>query len=448
MYPIAAVAMLAVLILWEYGVAYDHSAAVRCCDAHRRTISIRVSDSRYGIMRITIVLGPFLPVPPVIGGAVEKVHLLLAEAYAAAGHQVTIVSRAYKNFAREEVVNGVRHIRVPAVDRTASLIRNLARDVQYALRVARWLPHSDITVTNSFSLPLLLPRSRAGKIYIHVARFPKHQMALYFRADRLQAISKAVEDAIVRQAPHLAGRITSIGYPVPDTYFLHEAMPAKHKRILFVGRIAREKGVHLLLNAFAAATTRDTSGMLAQWRLRIVGPHEVAQGGDGPGYLQELMRIARPLGAACEFTGPIFDESALVSEYKAASVFTYPSLAEKGEAFGLAALEAMAARCAVVVSKLQCFAEFVEDGVTGLTFDHRAPDAQQQLSSHLFRLMTNAQLVPALARQGYCTACRFATPAISARMLDDFSSLLGLPHAGRARQSETAGNQTEQTIRR
>ena len=53
-------------------------------------------------MRITIVLGPFLPVPPVLGGAVEKVHLLLAGAYQAAGHDVTIISRKYKNFPDEE----------------------------------------------------------------------------------------------------------------------------------------------------------------------------------------------------------------------------------------------------------------------------------------------------------------------------------------------------------
>jgi hypothetical protein len=36
-------------------------------------------------MPITILLGPFLPVPPVLGGAGEMVHLLLAETYAAAG---------------------------------------------------------------------------------------------------------------------------------------------------------------------------------------------------------------------------------------------------------------------------------------------------------------------------------------------------------------------------
>ena len=399
-------------------------------------------------MRITILLGPFLPVPPVLGGAVEKVHLLLAETYAAAGHQVTIVSRAYKNFPREEIVNGVRHIRVPSTDRTASLIRNLLRDFRYAIRIARMLPESDITVTNSFSLPLLLPRSRAGKIYVHVARFPKHQMGLYFRADRLQAISNAVADAIRKQAPHLASRIRSIGYPVPDAYFLPDVTHAKRKTILFVGRIAREKGVHLLLNSFAAATLKDNTGMLAQWRLRIVGPHEVTQGGDGADYLQELTALARPLGVACEFAGPIFEQRALISAYRSASIFVYPSLAEMGEAFGLAPLEAMAAGCAVVVSNLRCFDEFIENGVSGLTFDHRAADAEAQLRSQLLRLMTDPQLMAALAREGYRAACRFKTSAISARMLDDFSSLVSLPHATRPRRNEPVTDRAEPTVRR
>jgi hypothetical protein len=92
-------------------------------------------------------------------------------------------------------------VSVASHDRSSSLGLNLAIDFYYALRVARSLPQSDITVTNSFSLPLVLPRRRAGKIYVHVARFPKRQMALYFRADRLQAISRAVADAITDKLP-------------------------------------------------------------------------------------------------------------------------------------------------------------------------------------------------------------------------------------------------------
>jgi hypothetical protein len=56
-------------------------------------------------MRIAIILGPFLPVPPVLGGAVEKVHLALAQAYRAAGHEVTIISRRYSDFPIDEVVS-------------------------------------------------------------------------------------------------------------------------------------------------------------------------------------------------------------------------------------------------------------------------------------------------------------------------------------------------------
>jgi glycosyltransferase involved in cell wall biosynthesis len=378
-------------------------------------------------MRITIVLGPFLPVPAVLGGAVEKVQLQLAGAYRDAGHDVTIVSRRYEDFPSEETVDGIRHIRIASSDRSSSLAANLALDFRYALRVARNLPVADITVTNSFSLPLVLPRRSAGKIYVHVARFPKGQMALYRRADRLQAISRAVADAIIEQVPGLADRVVSIGYPVPDIYFGVEPARARNKTVLFVGRLAREKGVHLLLRAFTSAVARLGAAGKREWRLRIVGPHEVTQGGDGAGYLKELKALAFPLGPACEFVGPVFGQRELAGEYHAASVFAYPSLAEKGEAFGLAPLEAMASGCAVVVSDLGCFVDFIEQDVTGVKFDHRGADPERNLAAQLTRLMEEPETLDGLARGGRSAAHRFTTPVIAARMLDDFSSLVG-PH--------------------
>lgn len=374
-------------------------------------------------MRITVILGPSFPVPPVLGGAVEKAHLLLAEAYVAAGHQVTMISRQYLNFPVEETANGVTHLRVPSESRAKSTFANLAATLRYSIRVARRLPPSDITVTNSFFLPLVLSRKRAGKIYVHVARFPKHQMFLYSRADRLQSISKAVAQAVLKQTPWLARKVVTIGYPVPKVYF-QPAETRRQQTILFVGRIAREKGVHLLIQALRLIAAPGKTRSVDPWKLLIVGPHEIALGGDGPDYLNELRKLAEPLGSMCEFAGPVFDESKLAGIYQSSSIFVYPSLAQKGEAFGLAPLEAMAAGCAVVVSSLPCFDDFVEDGKNALKFGHACPRPETNLADKLLHLITNPNSLATLAHNGAVTARQFLSPAIGARMLADFALLL------------------------
>lgn len=364
-----------------------------------------------------------MPMPPFLGGAVEKVHLLLAGAYRVQGHEVVIVSRRYKSLSHAETIDGISHVRVPSINRSPSLLLNLVFDFYYALQASFRCPQADITITNSFFLPILLRRRIAGKIYVHVARYPKHQMRLYFRADRLQAISTAVADAIVSQEPKLANKIVTIGYPVPDRYFQETALP-RQKTILYVGRIAREKGIHLLVKAFAALRKGPAQSGISAWKLRILGPHDIAQGGDGDAYLAELKELARPMGLACEFVGPIFDEQKLIEEYRRAAIFVYPSLAEKGEAFGLAPLEAMAAGCAVVVSNLRCFDDFVEDGKSGLVFDHRGTQAEENLSARLGQLASDQGLVERIAGAGRASANNFRTSEIARQMLADFRTLL------------------------
>jgi glycosyltransferase involved in cell wall biosynthesis len=368
-------------------------------------------------MRISIVIGPFYPIPPVLGGAVEKVHLLLAGAYRAAGHEVTIISRRYKNFSDQEVVDGIRHIRIRSTDRSSSLAVNLVLDFIYAVRVARALPRADVTITNGFFLPLLLPHRRAGKIYVQVGRYPKGQMWLYFRADRLQAVSRAVGQAIARQVPWLKRKIAVIPYAIPDRYFARPADIRREPVVLYVGRVAREKGIELLIQGFARLHRHD-------WRLRIIGPHAVAQGGDGVEYLGQLQALAQRLGVGCEFLGPIFDQDALIGEYQRGGVFVYPSLAETGESLGLAPLEAMATGCAAIVSDLRCFDDYIEDGVTGLRFDHRGADPADALAVQLARLIGSPEFLYRVAEAGREMAGSFRTSVISRRMLDDFASLL------------------------
>ncbi len=263
------------------------------------------------------------------------------------------------------------------------------------------MPTSDVTVTNSFFLPLVLPRRTAGKIYVQVGRFPKRQMPLYFRASRLQAVSSAIARAIGDQAPWLADRVATIGYAIGEPYFTSWSGETREKVVLFVGRIAREKGIELLLKAFISLRSDPTSNRFDDWTLRIVGPHETTQGGDGADYLRYLKNIADPLGRRCEFVGPIFDQDALIREYRKGAIFVYPSLAELGEALPVAPLEAMAARCATVVSNMRCFDDYIEPGVTGLQFEHRdaAPDAN--LAAQLLSLIERPDRLRQIAEAGH-----------------------------------------------
>jgi len=144
-------------------------------------------------------------------------------------------------------------------------------------------------------------------------------------------------------------------------------------------------------------------------------------------YLSQLEALAAELGSRCEFVGPVFDEDALIREYHAASIFVYPTRAARGEALPVAPLEAMAAGCAVIVSDLRCFDDYVAHGATGLAFDHRAADPHEALAAQVARLVTEPDLLERIADAGRRTARRFDAASIAGRMLDDFASVVGDP---------------------
>ena len=373
-------------------------------------------------MKITIVLGAFLPVPPVMGGAVEKVWLALSQEFARRGHEVVLVSRVLPELSRLETRVGVKHLRVRGFDTPRSLLWLKFLDLIYSIRTMSVLPAADIIVTNTFWLPILLRNSRRGQIYVHVARYPKGQMRCYAKAARLQTPSHAVARAVAAEAPKLAQRITVIPYPAPGPATECEPPPfaEREKTILFVGRVHPEKGVHLLIDAFA----NETRTLFADWKLMIVGPAEKNYGGGGEPYLATLKRSAEQAQGRVIFRGPVFDPIALSREFRSARLFVYPSLAEKGESFGLAPLEAMAHRCAVLVSNLDCFHDFIREGETGFIFNHRAANPTDALREKIENVVVDEPLLARMAEAGYCKSTEYSLTCVADQFLDDFNSLV------------------------
>ena len=373
-------------------------------------------------MKITIVLGAFFPVPPIRGGAVEKIWFALGQEFARRGHKVVQISRAVPEFHCEEILSGVKHLRVRGFAAPRSLFWLKILDLIYSLRAMSILPEADIVVTNTFWLPILLRNSKRGKMYVHVARYPKGQMRFYARAARLQAPSQVVAQAIAEEAPLLKDKIAVIAYPAPRSLMDRAPLPIdeREKIILFVGRVHPEKGVHLLVDAFASMPRELSS----EWKLSILGPAEEEFGGGGERYLIELKRVAAKAGGKVFFAGPIFNLAALQQSFRAARLFVYPSLAERGESFGLAPLEAMAHACAVIVSNLNCFNDFIREGETGFVFNHRSNNPAQALRDKIEKVIVDPMLLAHVSEAGYRKSADYSLDHIADQFLHDFSSLV------------------------
>ena len=381
-------------------------------------------------MKITIVLGAFFPVPPTMGGGVEKVWFTLAPEFVKRRHEIVMISRKIPGLPREEVIEGVKHLRVDGFDTPRSLVWLKFLDLIYSLRTmsilrsrrTSELPRADIVVTNTFWLPILLRGSKRGKVYVHAGRYPKGQMRFYGSAARLQAPSHPIARAIATEAPRLAPKVAVIPYPVTrsTTTGASPVTSDRDKIILFVGRVHPEKGVHVLVDAFASGPR----AAFADWKLMIVGPTQTKLGGGGEEYLASLQRAAGKADGRINFPGPIFDSARLAHTFRNARLFIYPSLAERGESFGLAPLEAMAHGCAVLVSNLDCFRDFIRDNETGFIFDHRAQPIAETLRDKIDNVIHNETLLARVAAAGYEKSAEYSPERVAEQFLKDFDSVI------------------------
>jgi glycogen(starch) synthase len=123
--------------------------------------------------------------------------------------------------------------------------------------------------------------------------------------------------------------------------------------IVFVGRLEWEKGAHTLVDA------------LPRIRRQLPGSRAVIAGRGGHADALETQVRRKRLGAMVDFAGwlPEPELNALIA---AADVLVVPSIYEP---FGLVALEGAALGTPLVVARTGGLAEFVEDDVTGRTFE-------------------------------------------------------------------------------
>ncbi len=134
--------------------------------------------------------------------------------------------------------------------------------------------------------------------------------------------------------------------------------PANPLRLIYLGRLEAEKGVHTAIQALADLVDARAGNPAVE--LDIVG------GGD-PDYVATLRRLVQRLGldGTVHFRGRLPREQipAMLGQYDA---LLFPS--EWAEPFARTVLEAMAAGLAVIGTTTGGTGEILSDGETGLTF--------------------------------------------------------------------------------
>lgn len=186
------------------------------------------------------------------------------------------------------------------------------------------------------------------------------------RAAAIVSTSDALRDNLAEQG--IASRRIYMYSGSPDAVL--PRLPAPTPLFLFVGRLDVEKGVDILLQAFAILLTA-----VPESRLRIVG-----RGAQRP----ELELLADRLGLVhcvqfCGWREPAEIEHELSHAWALVAPSRWP------EPFGLVALEAIFRAVPAVVPAHGGFAETVEHGVTGLMYP---PNDVTVLADRLLELAT------------------------------------------------------------
>ncbi len=198
---------------------------------------------------------------------------------------------------------------------------------------------------------------RQGYLRCTLSQRPSVWWSQYQRATAINAQGRAYSRLIVAsqfvkaeavRTGYDPSRVSVVPYftSVPDA-----SRPPRANHVLFAGRLVREKGVDLLLDALAA--------LPGEWSCTVVGDGMAAQ-------KLRQHADAKGISARVRFAGWL-SGAALSAEFEAASVVAVPS--RWPEPFGIVGLEAMAHRRPVVAFRVGGISDWLDDGRTGFAVE-------------------------------------------------------------------------------
>lgn len=215
-------------------------------------------------------------------------------------------------------------------------MRRLLDEVEPALVHAHFvLPQGIIAALCRRTTPLVVSAHGSDVLALRGTLSSAMRKATLRRARIVTANGRTLEESLARDGVATKTRRLPMGIDVAK---FRPGDAPRTGPVVFVGRLSRQKGVHVLLDAIARRRRP----------LLVIG--------DGP---ERTALEAKAHGLPVTFAGGL-SEDAVAEAYRTAAAVVVPSI--EGEAQGLVALEAMASGAPVVVTRTGGLAETVEGG--------------------------------------------------------------------------------------
>lgn len=275
-------------------------------------------------------------------------------------------------------------------------------------------------------------------------------------ADLITGVSRYVVEKTQSTFPEIADRCRVFHNAINPDEFASEkdyaaARSRKIKRILYAGAVSPHRGVHVLMKAFNNVVRR-----CPDVQLDIVGPHttypllEIIDQHDEamvkamlPYYSSEARSVVcrRLFGSRrhadygeqvngmldpeaskkVTFHGWVGDRNNLLSYFRSADLFVFPSLCN--DSFGIPVVEAMASGLPVVATRSGGVVEIVEDGRTGKIVEK---DDADSLGEALLSFIEDDELRERTGRASRRRALScFTWERVAEQMLSEYGKVCG-----------------------
>ncbi|MCG9129039.1 glycosyltransferase family 4 protein [Candidatus Poribacteria bacterium] len=339
---------------------------------------------------------------PPIGGGGGQVSYFLGKHFAAAGHEVHLVTSQFRDCPKLEVVEGIHIHRVRAMRKNPNvcavheMFTYAVSSSIYGLKFAKQFSPDIVQVF--FGIPAgggayLLKKYHnipyvvflGGRDVPRQNPDPPYYRWLYLalksiirniwdNAGRVVSCSDGLRDLAYETDSNIKIEVIPDGVNLETFQSVKRDTNPKKVRILSIGRLIPRKGFQFLIRALPQVIDKA----IHEFEIEIVG--------DGP-YQDELIGLAENLNVISQlhFSGSV-PYSDLPQKYYEADVFILPSLAE---GMPLVVLEAMGTGLPIIASRVQGIEELVAENVNGALFD---PGDVDELANCLIRIINNGEM--------------------------------------------------------